>query len=78
MKISDERMLKFREMLLARGTIRFKTTFSTAIGLRKQNARSIEIGDSSFTIEQCIMACELYNGNMNYIAGFENEPFRNK
>lgn len=81
MLITDERTLKFIEILKSLGKIRFEKEFCEEIGMQFPNLAKIKNSESKnqshhFTAEQLRKVGEIFGADMNYIYGFTDVPFR--
>lgn len=76
MLIADARMLEVIDMLKKEGVIKYSQRFLNAIGMKKQQLRSIRMGEQSFTAEKIRLAKKAFPMiNLNYILGSEKNVF---
>lgn len=75
---TDARLLELIEILKANGIIRFRQEFCDALGIKKQNIRNVQVGNTRFTVEHMETVFEVYNVNPLWVFGYSDQVFRSK
>ncbi len=76
LNFTDARMLKVIDKLKKEGVIKYSQRFLDAIEMKKQQLRSIGMGEQSFTAEKIRLAKKAFPMiNLNYILGSEKNVF---
>ena len=76
--ITDARMLEVMRFCIANNVqdVRFKKDWCELVGCDRLNLPKIEKGKISFQSEQLLKCAQIFNINMNWLYGLENNMFR--